>query len=1121
MASELEQLRAGIAALESQRALLGDTVADAALQPLRARLGELMATRVAGDQTLRQVTILLLDVVGSTTLSEHLDPEDVHAVLTAVLSRSTALVEEHGGTVLRYAGDSLLAVFGYEAAREDDPERAVRAGLALVDEGRTQGEFVEKKYGRAGVNVRVGLHTGTVLLGTGVRPEEGVHGIAVSIAARMEQTAPPGSLRISRDTYRHVRGLFDVQPQPAMKIKGLDTPFVTYLVLGAKEPAFRAVQRGVEGIKTPLVGRDEEVAGLRQVFASLFDAGKLSTVLVTGEAGVGKSRLLYEFESWTQTQPERCIALHARATQQGGPYSLLRAVVASWLQLDSEDQDRVRQQLEQGVAALLAPEVGDELAQAQAHLLGHLVGFDFGESRHASVIRSDVKQLRDRGFHAAAQLLRQIAARERSAILLLLEDLHWADEGSLEFLAYLSRINADVPLLIVALARPVFFERFGPWPGHAGLLRIDLSALDRRSSSQLAHELLKKLPEVPEALSSLLVDGAEGNPFYMEELVNMLMDKGAIEADEELWTLHPERLIATAVPQTLTGVVQARLDALPATERLALQEASVIGFVFWEQALASIDAQASWSLPALVQRALTLQRQDPTLEGMREYAFRHQILHHVTYDTVLNRTRRELHAKVATWLEGISQTRQGGLLGLIAMHHDLAGARDRAAEFYARAAEYARERYAHADAHRYVDSALAVVGDDRRRAGLELRWRLLDVRERTLNVQAKREVQDATLVHLRELAEALDDDRCRAEVSLRVADRAFQRDDMQTAEALAKEAIELAARVDDPAVSLRAQGRLSVVLACSGHIREGKRLAEQASARAREAGLAQVELALLSRLGYIASLEGKPAETRELSVRKLKASRELEDRGSELIALCACGFSSFELGDHAMARRYLEESLHLARSLGDRSSEGYALKTLSDVSLAQDDDAKAAAAMAIEALRIAEETQSKEHQAGALFSLGNAQIVLDRLDAAVRAFEQSEAIASEVNDPFRHDAAAGRARVALASGDHASALVQAEHVWADYSGDPKRLGAARPVLIQLTCWQAFDLSGQSRANAALEAAHAFLQERAGRINDARLRQAFLSNIPEHRAVADAWNSRNPPSSSDAPGARSG
>jgi tetratricopeptide (TPR) repeat protein len=505
-----------------------------------------------------------------------------------------------------------------------------------------------------------------------------------------------------------------------------------------------------------------------------------------------------------------------------------------------------------------------------------------------------------------------------------------------------------------------------------------------------------------------------------------------------------------------------------------------------------------------VQRALTLERQDPTLEGMREYVFRHQILHHVTYDTLLNRTRRELHGKVAAWLESITDARQGGLLGLIAKHHELAGALERAAEFYTRAAEHARERYAHVATHTYVDNALALLGNDRRRACLQLRWRLIDVRERTLNVQAKRDAQDTALDELRELAEALDDDRCRGEVSLRLAARAFQRDDMQMAEEIARKAMESASRVDDDAVRLRAQGRLSLVLACCGDIEAGRRLAQASLAGARQSGLPQVQLSLLSQLGYIASLEGDPSETRHLAEQQLEISRESGDHASELGALCGCGFSSFELGDHPSARRFLDDALRLARSLGDRSREGYALKTMSDVALAQGDDGLAAAAFATEALRIAEETQSKEYQAGALFSLGNAELVLGRLDGAARAFEQAEAIASEVDDPFRHDAAAGRARAALASGDQATAIVEAERAWAGYSADPKRLGAARPVLIQFTCWQAFELGGEPRAGEVLLAAHSFLQERAGMISDGALRQGFLRNIPEHRGIIEAW-----------------
>jgi class 3 adenylate cyclase len=247
MVTERQQLEDTIAGLEAQRALLGDAIVDAALVPLRARLASLVAAPldVPSAQTLKQVTILFLDIVGSTALSQYLDPEAISVVMDGALARFTAIVEQLDGKVLKYAGDSVLAAFGVDEAREDDPERAVHAGLALLEEARHQGELVKRQHGREGFSIRVGVHTGSVLLGGGVDAEGSIRGSAVNIAARMEQTAPPGTLRISHDTYRHVHGLFEVEAQPAISPKGLDGPFTTYLVLRAKPRPFRATARGI------------------------------------------------------------------------------------------------------------------------------------------------------------------------------------------------------------------------------------------------------------------------------------------------------------------------------------------------------------------------------------------------------------------------------------------------------------------------------------------------------------------------------------------------------------------------------------------------------------------------------------------------------------------------------------------------------------------------------------------------------------------------------------------------------------------------------------------------------------------------------------------------------------
>jgi class 3 adenylate cyclase len=695
--SELEQLKAGIAAFEAQRPVLGDTVVDLAVAPLRAKLASLSApqppTSATAEQTLKQVSILFLDVVGSTTLSQHLDPEDIHAMMDSALLHFTSIVETHRGKVLQYAGDSLLAVFGADEVQEEDAERAVHTGLALLAEGRLQGEQVQRRYGHTGFDVRVGIHTGSVLLGGGVDAEHSIRGSTVNIAARMEQTAPAGALRISHDTYRHVRGVFDVEPQPAMPVRGIDEPVVTYIVLRAKPRAFRVATRGIEGVETRMVGRDGELEQLQDAFKRLHNQGKLAFVTVVAEAGIGKSRLLYEFLNWADARAESVRIFQGRAhpTTQTQPYGLLRDIVAGWLQIaDSDSMQAASDKVEQGIAPLFARDDGADLAQAHAHLLGHLIGLDFAESKHIEGIRDDAKQIRSRAFHTAAQMFRRVAAQAGTPIVLLLDDLHWADDGSLDFLNDLAGVNRDVPMLVVGLTRPTLFERRADWGSAEGIhTRIDLPPLDRDASRLLAHELLKKLPEIPAALHELITGSAEGNPFYMEELIKMLVDEGTIKIRADRWSVIADQLLTTHVPQTLTGVLQTRLDGLKPAEKLALQQASVIGAVFWDQALAAIDAKATEALPAVTRRELVIPHQDASLDGVREYAFKHQILHHVTYDTVLKRLRRGYHAKVAEWLAALTGARANDFLGVTAEHFEQGGNNQRACEYFTRAAEHA------------------------------------------------------------------------------------------------------------------------------------------------------------------------------------------------------------------------------------------------------------------------------------------------------------------------------------------------------------------------------------------------------------------------------------------------
>jgi class 3 adenylate cyclase/tetratricopeptide (TPR) repeat protein len=1037
MASEREQLEIAIAALESQRTLIGDAVAEAALTPLQARLAALDETPVPA-QTLRQVTILFLDVVGSTALAQHLDAEDMHALIDGALAHCTAIVEAHRGKVLQYAGDNLLAVFGAETAREDDAERAVHAGLALLSHGRDYGEQLALAHGHAGFNVRVGLHTGSVLLGGGVGAEHNIRGSAVHVAARMEQTAPPGGLRISHDTYRHVRGVFDVEMQAPLAIKGLDEPVATYLVQGAKPRAFRVATRGIEGVETHMIGRDAELEQLQDAFRRVVREGKLFSVTVVAEAGLGKSRLLYEFENWAEARPEPFYIFQGRAhpQTQSQPYGLLRDVLAWRLQIaDSDSLASARHKLEVGIAPLFEPDDGAEMAQSHAHVLGHLIGFDFAESRHIRGIRDNVQQIRNRGFHAAAQLLRRTAEQNATPVVLLLDDLHYADDGSLDFLNYLLQVNRDVPMLVLGLTRPALFERrTDPLGTQGSHQRIELVPLDKGVSRLLANELLKKLAEIPSALRELISGGAEGNPFYMEELVKMLIDEGAIRTGAQGWSVVPDKLVATHVPQTLTGVLQARIDGLQPAEKLALQQASVIGFVFWDQALAAIDAASPGQLPGLAQRELAIPHHETALEGLREYAFKHQILHHVTYETVLKRMRREFHAKVAAWLAGQSGARLNNLLGATAEHFEQAGDTEQACEFFTRAAEHARDRYAHEAARGYLARALALTDrvtaaptTEQVRHLRGLRWRLLDVRERLFDLQGQREAQRADIEALQQLADALDDDRRRGEVAWRRCDIAMRTADYRAQESAARQAMAFALRSGDEMLRLRAQQRLVFALFDLGDPAAGKALAHEGLAAARSLGHRVGEALFLHALSFIAYLQDDPVLALALGEQLLPIDREIGDRLSEAVTLGNLGSWWLTLGESNQARLHLEEAWRLMRAVGDRAGEPYPLTSLSKLALRQGADAQALA-QAQAALDLAVAVQDPLIEAIALARLGDAELALGRLDEAAAAFQRQHSVALTIDSPWRYDAAAGMARVALARGDVAGAMRTVESV---------------------------------------------------------------------------------------------
>jgi ABC-type oligopeptide transport system substrate-binding subunit/class 3 adenylate cyclase len=690
---------------------------------LRAMQGQVSSER-------RMVTMLFSDVEGSTALAEVLDPEDWMEIMDGAFDLLIEPIFRHEGTLARLMGDSVLAFFGAPIAHEDDPERAVRAALEIMAGCREYAESLEAKRGIPGFGVRVGIHTGQVVVGEvgcDLRVEYTAMGDAVNLAARMEQHAPVGGILISHDTYRHVRGVFDVAPQEPLAVKGKREPVQTYLVQRAKPRAFHKPLRGVEGIETRMVGREAELKHLQEAFCTAMEDGELQVVTISGEAGVGKSRLLHEFDLWSELLPETFYYFKGRVgpEMQNLPYGLIRDLIAFRFQIqDSDPPAVVREKLEAGVRVALGP--GDD-CRAAAQAIAYLLGFELGAGAHLDSVRDDAQAVRDQGLANLAAYFEGMAAR--SPVLVLLEDLHWADDSSLDGLNHLALALVNQPLMIVCGARPSLFERRPHWgegqPFHS---RLELLPLSRWDSRRLLAEILQRLDPVPDTLRDLVVDGAEGNPFFIEELVKMLVEDGVIVSGDEQWCLDPSRLTEVHVPPTLTGVLQARLDRLPPEERTVLQQASVVGRLFWDRAVARVNERArveaeltevGEKLSALRGREMVFQRETSAFEDAQEYIFKHALLREVTYESVLKRLRRAYHGLVADWLLEQSGERLAEHTGLIADHLELAGRTEEAVDYLIEAGDRARGLYAHQEAIAAYERALDLLkeqGDDERAA---------------------------------------------------------------------------------------------------------------------------------------------------------------------------------------------------------------------------------------------------------------------------------------------------------------------------------------------------------------------------------------------------------------------
>ena len=855
----------------------------------------------------RLVTVLFVDLVGFTAASEQRDAEETRELLSRYFDTSRRLIELYGGTVEKFIGDAVMAVWGTPTATEDDAERAVRAALDLVAAVSALGQ----EAGAEDLRARAGVLTGEAAVTIGAEGEGMVAGDLVNTASRVQSVAEPGAVFVGDTTRRSTEQTIVFEDAGSFELKGKDS--LTPLWKAQRVVSGLRGSLKSQGLEAPFVGRDRELRQIKDLFHVSAEERKAHLISVTGIAGIGKSRLGWEFykyfdgiASTVYWHRGRCLSYG-----EGVTYWALADMVRMRCRIGEDEQPasaqaKLRSTLEE---VILDPEEREFLEPRLAHLLGL--------AEHQARGQQDL-------FAAWRLFFERLA--ENYPTVLAFEDMQWADESLLDFVEYLVDWSRNHPILVVTLARPELLERRPTWgAGQRSFTSLFLEPLSQEAMEELLAGLV---PGLPADVRDRILARAEGVPLYAVETVRMLLDRGLLVQDGPAYRLTGQ-VDSLEVPETLHALIAARLDGLSAEERRLLQDASVLGKTFSQGALAALAGSGAGVEPlltSLVRKEVLGVQADPRSPEHGQYGFLQDLVRHVAYETLSKRERRARHLAAADYLTAAFTDEEDEVVEVIASHYlaaheaapdadDASEIRTKAQDMLVRAGERAESLAAAAEARRYYEQAAGLTDEPLDRAGLL--GQAGEMAGRAADPEAARALLEESV----SLYEGAGDTHAAGRLSARLARIEVHSGQLDQALARGERALAMIGSDEpDEDVALLA-GRLAIAYWFGGNLERAAELAELALDVGESLSMPQALTLALRAKGAVAFSRSHPQESFALTKHALEVA--LENDYAEDAAVCYFILSDrcFRLDRYEDALSYLDDSLAFARKHGNRPFE--------------------------------------------------------------------------------------------------------------------------------------------------------------------------------------------------------